>query len=633
MEGKKSPSRKVATMLINSPKWSSFGRRWKLCLCFGLALFILCCVCDTWTIMLRGYTMARTLQAESVAICLVGGARAFDLTGLSIKEHLLAAYPNSDVFLHVPADENTHKLTALLGTRRIARLEVVAQRPMKEDATTAQVLKAKGSPNGVQVRARLAARTPGLLQYFDLVEGCTRLITEHERQHNMEYRWILRTRVDGFWNGAPPLLSSLDPSVYTLPNGTDAGGFNDRLGVGVRQLSIKALRRLSVLPTLGDRNYVYLNSEASFEAHLGAWNVSVGRADFPFCVLSHRQYSWPDGPANVISIASGGSFNGAKCRPCHAAAVGAEARRMMLRLAHYHGMIGDGTGVQICNAQGPWEVDWDALFDATAGPRAASARKSIVSRSFKDCVAENRALLKSALLYRGPPPSLLCLVGRWGELHTTGPSADPWPLYHQGLDNHSVIYSVCTACSLEWETRVALERGFQQIHAFDSAPEGPLQVVGEVEGKVPGRIFLHGWSIGPTGGGPAGGESGGEEALLGIAAELAKHHSKGQEALRPRKSLSSTMEELGHLRVDVLKMDMTSSAYELLSEWDAAQVHLPVCQLLLSYGKPWAGQGGYGPKDKTFESLVRLGFHRIKCVGTYFDERCIFLSSKNCVNL
>lgn len=78
----------------------------------------------------------------------------------------------------------------------------------------------------------LSLSVQGILQYMRLVEGCLPLILRHERRHGLRFHWVLRTRVDTYWQRAPPTLSlaHYSPSKYSIPFGTDCSGYNDRHG-------------------------------------------------------------------------------------------------------------------------------------------------------------------------------------------------------------------------------------------------------------------------------------------------------------------------------------------------------------------------------------------------------------------
>lgn len=87
----------------------------------------------------------------------------------------------------------------------------------------------------------------GFLQYFRLVEGCVSMIRDFQAATGTSYSWVVRTRVDGYWAGPPPPLSSLAAAHYTVPQGNHAGGYNDRLGIGTPAVSFAALSRLGAL--------------------------------------------------------------------------------------------------------------------------------------------------------------------------------------------------------------------------------------------------------------------------------------------------------------------------------------------------------------------------------------------------
>jgi hypothetical protein len=104
---------------------------------------------DSWLAIL-GRPFLR-IPEQRTAVCLSGGARSFELTGPSIKEHLLTAYPNTDVFLVIPFDQDTHKLSLLAGVGNIVRAHVSTQSLILEDDINRELFDEYGSPNGVQV--------------------------------------------------------------------------------------------------------------------------------------------------------------------------------------------------------------------------------------------------------------------------------------------------------------------------------------------------------------------------------------------------------------------------------------------------------------------------------------------------
>ncbi|CAA0812479.1 Unknown protein [Striga hermonthica] len=196
-------------------------------------------------------------NGSRIAVCLVGGARRFELTGPSIVERILRVYESSDLFLHSPLDANSFKLLLLNDAPRIAFVRIFKPEPMPETEPEARVLAAANSPNGIQ----------GLLQYFNLVEGCLKMVKAYQEENNFTYDWVIRTRVDGYWSG-PMGPENFIPGKYVVPPGSSYGGLNDRFGVGDYNTSVTALSRLSLIPQLDSAGLTQLNSEAAFRLSL-----------------------------------------------------------------------------------------------------------------------------------------------------------------------------------------------------------------------------------------------------------------------------------------------------------------------------------------------------------------------------
>lgn len=92
------------------------------------------------------------LIKSRIAVCLVGGARRFELTGPSIVENVLKVYPNSDLFLNSPLDKDSFKFSILKDTApRISSIRIFKPTPLNETESQLRVLTSRNSPNGIQV--------------------------------------------------------------------------------------------------------------------------------------------------------------------------------------------------------------------------------------------------------------------------------------------------------------------------------------------------------------------------------------------------------------------------------------------------------------------------------------------------
>ncbi|KAI4336711.1 hypothetical protein L6164_015203 [Bauhinia variegata] len=340
------------------------------------------------------------LAQSRIAVCLVGGARRFQLTGPSIVEMILKEYPNSDLFLHAPLDSDAFKFSLLKNAPRIASVRIFSPHLLPETESPVRVLTANGSPNGIQ----------GLIQYFNLVEGCLRMISWHQVKNNFTYDWIVRTRVDGYWN-APLHPQNFVPGSYLVPLGSSYGGLNDRLGIGDLRTSRVALSRLSLIPWLDSAGFRGLNSESAFKAQLTTQGVGYQTKRLPFCIVTERKYDFPMGKYGVpvAAMSSRGPLSGAKCRPCTPVCKGECAERAMMSLDKGWSWTEWNNGsLELCDAHGSWENGWEKIFDRLAGNNLSAARKRIRYINFDGCIKDFKQLKKRTATWDAPPLEDIC---------------------------------------------------------------------------------------------------------------------------------------------------------------------------------------------------------------------------------
>ncbi|GAB4828421.1 hypothetical protein Ancab_035419 [Ancistrocladus abbreviatus] len=343
------------------------------------------------------------LDRSRMAVCLVGGARRFELTGPSIVERILKEYPNSDLFLNSPMDGNAYKLSLLKVAPRIAAVRIFEPKPIQETESQVRVLTAANSPNGIQ----------GLLQYFNLVEGCLTIIHQYEERNNFAYDWIVRTRVDGYWS-APLDPHSFIPGQYLVPPGSAYGGLNDRLGIGDRNSSTVALSRISLIPELDSHGFHQLNSEAAFRAQLTTRKVPYRTQSQPFCIVTDRKYGFPPFRYGVpvAALSSRGPLSGAKCRPCRPICAGACVEKVMSGLDKGWSWIESRNGLlKLCDAHGEWEIGWERNFDRVVGKRLAEWRKRVRGLKVEECIKDFDEMKRKAAIWDTPNVKEICKVG------------------------------------------------------------------------------------------------------------------------------------------------------------------------------------------------------------------------------
>ncbi|KAI3837739.1 hypothetical protein MKX03_008346 [Papaver bracteatum] len=349
------------------------------------------------------------LLRSRIGVCLVGGARKFELTGPSIAENILNVYPNADVFVNAPLDKDSFKFSILKDIApKIALIRIFKPTKLNETEFERRVLikiESKqrvsmndGSPNGLQ----------GLLQYFILVEGCLTLINSFQIQNNFTYDWIVRTRVDGYWNALLAPDNFLPNDQYLVPSGSRYGGCNDRLGIGKYLYTSQiVLSRLSMIAQVDAAGFQQINSETSFKAQLTTQGVKFLENRVPFCVVSACRFGFPHS-LPVASMSSPGPLSGAYCRPCTPVCVGQCATDIMAILPTGFRIDGENGRVQLCDAHGEWESGWENNFDQFAEENLAQLRKRVMESKFEKCVKYFDEMKKRTVNWDAPASKQIC---------------------------------------------------------------------------------------------------------------------------------------------------------------------------------------------------------------------------------
>ncbi|GJP33270.1 hypothetical protein CLOM_g17819 [Closterium sp. NIES-68] len=337
-------------------------------------------------------------------MCLIGGARHFELTAASLKRHVLSAYPGAHAFLIASLDGDAKKLALLAAHPSVVSVSVSRQARINETHFPTHVL---------------AVPSVQLHQFFK-IEQCAAAITSFERKHGFKYVWILWTRLDTYWTAPPPPLHSLNPTAYVVPCGSPWGGLNDRFGMACRDIALGALKRLSSLQQLAQANLSRLNGEKALQHQLRLQGITATPSPLPFCVLSFRRKlfnGYVFAPLRSASAAVGVS-----CRPCHPmpAPVRASRKEQATGNRTMGHICRDGcaakcmTGNPIRTSDGrcnPWrgyEPGWQQIFLKGASDEERDTLEYASQLIRKRCEEEWERWRKTALVWDCPSARDIC---------------------------------------------------------------------------------------------------------------------------------------------------------------------------------------------------------------------------------
>jgi FkbM family methyltransferase len=175
----------------------------------------------------------------------------------------------------------------------------------------------------------------------------------------------------------------------------------------------------------------------------------------------------------------------------------------------------------------------------------------------------------------------------------------------------SVVYSFGTGEDVSFDLEVIKRHGCY-VHAFDPTPKS-IQWVRRR--KLPEKFIFHEFGLGTSNGHQTMYLPMNEEHVSGSLLEHSgvNLHNTVDVELR---TLDSVVRQLGHDRIDVLKMDIEGAEYEVLEQFH--ELDIPVVQLLVEFHERFTGDAGRRTM-KTVDSLQAAGF-RISGVSDSLQE-------------
>jgi FkbM family methyltransferase len=191
-----------------------------------------------------------------------------------------------------------------------------------------------------------------------------------------------------------------------------------------------------------------------------------------------------------------------------------------------------------------------------------------------------------------------------------------WCLCPAGVSSKSVVYSFGVGNDLSFDLELTKQLGVR-VHAFDPTPRSIEWVRSQL---LPESIIFHSWGVAA------------HDGIARFNAPENPHHvsySTFPSATETSSSLdapvyriATIMQMLGHDRIDLLKMDIEGSEYEVIHDLLAS--HIYVDQLLVEFHHRWRGIG----IKQTQQAIKDLNYagYRIFHVSASGEEYSLRLS-------
>ena len=178
-----------------------------------------------------------------------------------------------------------------------------------------------------------------------------------------------------------------------------------------------------------------------------------------------------------------------------------------------------------------------------------------------------------------------------------------WWFHPDALGAHSIVYSLGVGEDIDFD--LALTRRFGcEVHAFDPTPSTIDWIARQA---LPPRLHFHPWAVTARDGRltlyPRVRRDGTRDSIMYTV--VPGEGAPGEGVDVPAMSLGTIARELGHTRLDLLKMDIEGAEYEVLDNLIESAVK-PI-QLLVEFHHRFPGIGPERTAD-TVERLRGIGY-------------------------
>lgn len=203
-------------------------------------------------------------------------------------------------------------------------------------------------------------------------------------------------------------------------------------------------------------------------------------------------------------------------------------------------------------------------------------------------------------------PDLICVHERYGSAY------GGWDIVTTGFDSRSVVYSFGVGEDTSFDLAL-IEKFNLVVHAFDPTPKSIEWVKRQ---KLPDRFAMHDFGIAAFDGdvsfNPPENPGHVSHTLLERPSTMAKAISV------PVKRLGTIMKELGHDRIDVLKMDIEGAEYDVLEDINRSGIRPR--QILVEFHHRFPGV----PVSRSKEAIDRIRSmgYRLYAVSATHEEFC-----------